>query len=382
MDIVGNIAYITDISSGLQIIDVTNPSNPIFKGSYNTPGTAGNIDIIENLAYIRDDGSGLQIIDVSNPSAPILKGSYNIPSIADMEIVGNLAYLLNVNLGLQIIDLTDSSNPILKGSYDTPGQASDIEIIGKLAYIADGNAGLQIIDITDSSDPILKDNFSEFSCSRVTVEGNLAYINGSKVVDISNSFAPTYIGSYHNSGSQYIEIIDNLAYIAGNSGLHIFESFDAFVAAADLTLAINDVTITEGNGGNKNAVFTVTLTGTATQPTTVNFDTANGTATAGSDYTATSGILTFAVGETTKTITVPILGDTTVEPDETFFVNLTNPSNATISDAQGFVTITNDDANNITDYAIYEFLAKETAYKTWSIGNLIDNTNLIKSCYT
>jgi len=109
------------------------------------------------------------------------------------------------------------------------------------------------------------------------------------------------------------------------------------------TLAIEDLTITEGNSGTKNATFTVTRTGTSTQPITVNYSTANGTATAGNDYTNTSGTLTFATNESTKTITVPIIGDTTFESDETFFVNLTNPSNATITDAQGIGTITNDD---------------------------------------
>jgi len=109
------------------------------------------------------------------------------------------------------------------------------------------------------------------------------------------------------------------------------------------TLAINDVTIAEGNSGTSNAVFTVTRTGNATQAITVNYATANSSATAGSDYTGTSGTLTFATNETTKTVIVPIIGDTTIEENETFFVNLSNAVNATITDSQGLGTITNDD---------------------------------------
>ena len=99
----------------------------------------------------------------------------------------------------------------------------------------------------------------------------------------------------------------------------------------------------EGNSGTTNAVFTVTLSAASTSTVTVDYATANGTATAGSDYTAGTGTLSFAAGTTSKTITVAVTGDTAVEPNETFVVNLTNAVGATIADAQGVGTITNDD---------------------------------------
>ncbi|MGH7321116.1 MAG: Calx-beta domain-containing protein, partial [Candidatus Rokuibacteriota bacterium] len=77
----------------------------------------------------------------------------------------------------------------------------------------------------------------------------------------------------------------------------------------------------------------------------VQYATADGTATAGSDYTAISLTpLTFAPGETSKPVTVLVNGDTSTEPNETFFVNLSSATNATIADSQGLGTITNDDA--------------------------------------
>jgi len=76
---------------------------------------------------------------------------------------------------------------------------------------------------------------------------------------------------------------------------------------------------------------------------TVNYATADGTATAGSDYTAKSGSVTFTAGATSRTITVSILGDRTPEPNETFFVNLSSPVNTTIANGQGVGTILNDD---------------------------------------
>ncbi len=109
------------------------------------------------------------------------------------------------------------------------------------------------------------------------------------------------------------------------------------------SLAINDVRITEGNSGTTNAVFTVTRTGAANQPFSVRYATANNTALAGNDYTAVSGTLSFTASETSKTISVPIVGDSAVELDETFFINLSSPTNAVIGDGQGLGTIINDD---------------------------------------
>ena len=91
-------------------------------------------------------------------------------------------------------------------------------------------------------------------------------------------------------------------------------------------------------------LVTVTLAPTSSQTVTVGYATANGTATAGSDYVSAFGTLSFAAGETTKTVSVTINGDTAVEPNEAFFLNLLNATGGVaIADAQGVGTITNDD---------------------------------------
>src|SRR5206468_2292528 len=109
-------------------------------------------------------------------------------------------------------------------------------------------------------------------------------------------------------------------------------------------LAVNDVTVTEGDSGTVNATFTVSLSAASGQTVTVQAATANGTATAPADYTAVGlTTLTFAPGQTSQSLTVLVNGDTLDEADETFLVNLSNPSNASISDGQGVGTITDDD---------------------------------------
>ncbi|MFN8531110.1 MAG: Calx-beta domain-containing protein [Anaerolineae bacterium] len=132
------------------------------------------------------------------------------------------------------------------------------------------------------------------------------------------------------------------ATLSDNQGLGTLTNDDA------VTLSINDVTVTEGNSGTTNAVFTVTLTGSTTFTTTVDYTTNNGTAVQPADYTLTSGVLTFTPGVTTQTITVPVIGELIDEGNETYTVDLSNAVNANISDSQGLGTITDDDTAGVT----------------------------------
>ncbi|HEX3070701.1 MAG TPA: Calx-beta domain-containing protein [Thermoanaerobaculia bacterium] len=109
-------------------------------------------------------------------------------------------------------------------------------------------------------------------------------------------------------------------------------------------ISINDVSVTEGNSGTTPAIFNVTLQpASPTLTVTVDYQPVSGTATSGVDFLATSGTLTFLAGETTKTISVPVIGDTIVEGNETFSVQLSNAINATFQDTSGAGTIIDDD---------------------------------------
>ena len=91
-------------------------------------------------------------------------------------------------------------------------------------------------------------------------------------------------------------------------------------------------------------LFTVSLSGQPLYPVTVDYTTGGGTATASSDYLPTGGTLGFPAGVNTRTITVTVIGDGIQEQNESFYVNLSNPSpNAYLGDAQGLGTIGNDD---------------------------------------
>jgi serine protease len=146
--------------------------------------------------------------------------------------------------------------------------------------------------------------------------------------------------------------------------VHAFSSYSALTLTASYTapatptgtLSVSNAAITEGNAGTKVMAFTVHLSEPAAVPATFNFATANGTATAGSDYVALSlANQSIPAGQVAKTFNVTINGDVAIENDEAFTVNLSN-ANATIADAQGTGTITNDDKPklSIADVSISE----------------------------
>jgi hypothetical protein len=130
------------------------------------------------------------------------------------------------------------------------------------------------------------------------------------------------------------------ATIADNQAIGVILNDDTAPA-----LSIDDVAIVEGNSGTKNLAFTISLSAASGQNITVNYATADGVARSTSDYVAKSGTVTFTAGQTSKTISIVINGDTLVEGDETLFVLLSGATNASIAKARGVGTITNDDSS-------------------------------------
>jgi hypothetical protein len=114
------------------------------------------------------------------------------------------------------------------------------------------------------------------------------------------------------------------------------------------SISINDISIVETDAGFTTATFTVTASPAGGEAPMVDYTTANGTSQAGSDHTAASGTLQFATGEGTKTVTVLVKKDGIIEGNETVLINLTNPSHATLTDAQGVAVIVNDDGPRIS----------------------------------
>ncbi|MFO1326856.1 MAG: Calx-beta domain-containing protein [Rubrivivax sp.] len=148
-----------------------------------------------------------------------------------------------------------------------------------------------------------------------------------------------YVGLTFNGRTLSFAEGDDVSGNAATSGL--LDVLNNYLAAQP-QLSIGDITVAEGAG---TATFTVSLSTSSSDTITVHYDTSNGSATAGSDYTAVSGgTLSFAPGQTSKTVTVSIADDVDSESSETFSLVLRDPSMAAISDGTGVATITDNDA--------------------------------------
>ena len=117
-------------------------------------------------------------------------------------------------------------------------------------------------------------------------------------------------------------------------------------------LAIEDVERLEGDSGTTTFGFSITLTGPTEVDALVDFATVAGTATSPSDYTAATGTITIRAGDSTSSVDVQVVGDSGVEPDETFRVVLSDPQDATIGDGSGTATILNDDVSADVQLAV------------------------------
>jgi hypothetical protein len=137
------------------------------------------------------------------------------------------------------------------------------------------------------------------------------------------------------------------------------------------SVSVADVAVNEGDSGSVLAAFTVSMSTPNSRQVTVAFTTANGTAVSGADYTAISGVLTFAPGVQSQTVSVPVMGDTLDEVGEIFSLNLSSPTLATIGRAKGYGAINDDDdapSVTIADISITEGHSVSTALLTLTLS--------------
>ena len=206
-----------------------------------------------------------------------------------------------------------------------------------------GAATITVNRVGIASDPVMV----QYVTSNGTASSGADYLASSGTLtfnsgETSKTFSIPILDDAVFEGAETVNLT-----LGSPSGVTLGQQSSALLTIEDnetqSALSINDVSAIEGDSGTANASFTIALSPASSKTVTVNCVTDNGTAGAGSDYLSAGSSLTFTPGETSKSITVPINGDTEVEPNETFFVNLSNAANATINDNQGIGTIVNDD---------------------------------------
>jgi hypothetical protein len=232
--------YIPTATVRLQVLNVANPAAPTVVGQLpttvpmNTSGT-GYMGVALNSTGTRAvmalGTTGIYVVDLTNPAAPAVLGSYNTPGTAfavALDSTGTVAYVADGSLGhLQIVNLTNPALPSLAGSLPVPGTQVDLALSGNLLYLVSNTGTFDIVDVTNPAAPRRigsATNVMSGAGTHVAVEGSLVVILSSgassylDVVDVSNPALPVRVASVTLSGALGVTLAGGRAYVAANTG--------------------------------------------------------------------------------------------------------------------------------------------------------------------
>ncbi|MDZ8138979.1 MAG: Calx-beta domain-containing protein [Nostoc sp. DedQUE04] len=330
-------------------ISLSNPSSQQITVNYNTSdGTANAADSDYNSALgtiTFNPGETSKTLNIGvvgdNKFETDETFSVNLLSATNAAIADNLAVATIINDDSQpTISISDVS--VSEGNTGTTTNANFIVTLSNASYqqvtvnynTTDGTAQVGDSDYNSASGTI---TFNPGETSKVISIG----VIGDNKAETNETF------SVNLSGATNAAIADSLGV-----GSIIDDDNQP-------TISISDVSVSEGNTGTTtNANFTISLSNPSSQQITVNYNTSDGTAqVSDSDYNSASGTITFNPGETSKVISIGVVGDNQTETDETFSVNLSAVTNAAIADGLGVGTIINDDNQptiSISDISVTE----------------------------
>ena len=172
LKVVGNRLFVNNQGTyTFEIFDLADPLHPAKVGSYSQAAIGWyGFSVAGNRAYLLRSAGGVDVLDISSPSNPSLIGTYTNIDMLDghfhattngIQVIGNRLYIADTRF--QIYDVSSPTKAVLLGSYDAPGAGHDMELIGQLAYIVSpesglktGDYGLEIIDISNQASPFLR----------------------------------------------------------------------------------------------------------------------------------------------------------------------------------------------------------------------------------
>jgi len=223
----GNYAYVTDWMRGLDVIDISDPAHPVFRGNWSPTCSgceAAGMDVVVdgNYAYATMKYKGLFILDISDPAHP--REVTSIHASADDMVLrlfkaGNLVYVTSEVFGVLVYNVATPTTPTQVGAFPL-NFAESVWVKGNLAYVAAGNAGLCIYDVSNPSNPVPKGSLPPLGRSRdVQVLGSYAYVAegqaGLRVVNVSNPLQPTHVTTVETACWAYdIQIANRCVYVA------------------------------------------------------------------------------------------------------------------------------------------------------------------------
>jgi len=189
----GKFAYIADGIDGLEILDLTNPANPQKISSWSNSYNITNVFIKDSFAFLSVEDYGVEILNISNPHFISKVGNWtNLESPCRVEVIGNYLFIANKNDDIEIIDISNIEKVFKVSQLSITGKSYNFQIKGSYLYLANGLDGLKIIDIQDISNPIIINTFynNDGIIKDVLIDENYAFLacddDGLYIVDILN----------------------------------------------------------------------------------------------------------------------------------------------------------------------------------------------------
>ncbi|KAA3614833.1 MAG: tandem-95 repeat protein [Calditrichaeota bacterium] len=201
--------YVTNIWSGLQILDVSDVTKPKEVGNYTTENRSHNSFVVDNTAYLSSELLGVTILDVTNPSSIVEIGHVETDGDASYVVANSqYVYVAEETKGVNIYDVSNPASPKLKGGFDTPGWAWGLFLDGTTLYVADKGGGLIILDVSNPSNPKRLGKYSDMRYAKtVHVEDGIAYVSngadGLWIFDVSNPAFTNLISKIDVEGYVY-----------------------------------------------------------------------------------------------------------------------------------------------------------------------------------
>ncbi len=230
--IVGELAYVVS-DWGLEIFNLTTPSQPKQIGEIATPGNAQGIVVHENTAYVADGDGGVVIIDVNQSNAPKLtKIIGGFEHVRCIHIANRNAYVVDVKQGLKIFslkELLNGTNPQPIGAFYTTGAALDVSVDRNMIYLSDENLGFHILDFELVDIPAFAGIVRTLAFDFDVADGYAYVASGNfQIIDMRNRLEPEIISSIQTPGlATQVKYKDGYAYLTDQqSGLYIIDVHD------------------------------------------------------------------------------------------------------------------------------------------------------------
>src|SRR6185369_10939319 len=203
--VVANRVYVADGPAGLQIIDVSDPQAPVYIGTLDTPGIARGVDVSGNIAVIAD-GSALRIVDVSNPANPISRGSVVMSDARDVTVEGNTAYVADFQGSLKTVDFSVPTTPVLLAatSQSLGGILTDVAKVREFVFGADVFFvnGIPIVNVNNPASPVVRARLDfpqrDDNGTGIAVDNQFVYLTADRSIQENGVSGDSrlYIGQY------------------------------------------------------------------------------------------------------------------------------------------------------------------------------------------